>query len=53
MKFDYTEWKILAFKVEKERFFERWVAISDDFDHHLWNFFALQTLNLNFLMLKI
>jgi hypothetical protein len=52
MKFDRVDWKILAFKVEKESFFEHWSAISDDFDCHLWKFFSLQTLNLNFLMLK-
>jgi len=38
MKFDNTDWKILAFKVGKESFFE---AISDDFDCHLWKVFAL------------
>jgi len=45
MKFDRIDWKILAIKVGKERGFEHWVAISNDFDRHLWNFFALQTLN--------
>jgi len=41
MKFDCTDWKILAFKVRKERFLDHWAAISDDFDHHLWKCFAL------------
>jgi len=41
MKFDHTNWKIFVFKVGKEGFFEPWPAISNDFDCHLWNFFAL------------
>jgi len=48
MKFDHIDWKILAFKVGRDNSFERWTAILNDFDHHLWNFFALWTLNLKF-----
>jgi len=35
MKFDHTNWKILAFKVGKKSFFEHWLAILDDFECHL------------------
>jgi len=39
MKFDHTNWKIFAIKVEETSFFEHWpaisVKISDDFDRHL------------------
>jgi len=47
MKFDHTDWKILAFEVEKE-VFKHWPAISDGFDHHLWKVFALWILNFEF-----
>jgi len=52
MKFDRTDWKIIAFKIGKIYFFKCWPAISDHFDSHLWNFFALDTLNLKFFVLK-
>jgi len=39
IKFDHTNWKILAFKVRKK--IEYWPTISDDFDCHLWKIFAL------------
>jgi len=45
MKFDRTDWKILAFKVGKSFFFEQWPAILDEFDRHLWIFFVLRILN--------
>jgi len=32
MKFDHTDWKILAFKVGKRSIFEHVPAFSDDFD---------------------
>jgi len=35
MKFDCIDWKILPFEVGKKRFFEPWLASSNDFDHHL------------------
>jgi len=38
MKFDRTDWKILAFEVGKKNC-ELWFAILDDFDHHLWKKF--------------
>jgi len=46
MKFDFTNWKILAFKVGKKTFFEHWPAILDDFDYHLSKNLALWILNL-------
>jgi len=53
MKFDYIDWKILAFKVgKKKRFFEHYPTISDDFDFHLWKHFALQALNLKFFCIE-
>jgi len=52
MKFDRIDWKILAFKVGKKSLFEHWHTISDDFDHHLWNFFVLWIFNLKKIILK-
>jgi len=46
MKFDHTDWKILAFKDGKKNVFEHWLAISNDFDCHLWKAFALRIFNL-------
>jgi len=40
MKFDPTDWKILAFKIGKKNF-EHWPTSLDDFDRHLWKKFAL------------
>jgi len=53
MKFGHIDWKILAFTIEKIVFLNvECLAILDDFDCHLWNFFALQTLNFKKIMLK-
>jgi len=38
--------------LEKPSFFEHRPTISDDFDRHLWNFFALWTLNQKKIWLK-
>jgi len=35
MNFDPTDWKILAFKVGRKRFFEHYLTIANDFDCHL------------------
>jgi len=53
MKFDHTDWKILAFQDGKKRFFDPLPAISDDFVCHLWNCFALQPIKLKSFILKI
>jgi len=53
MKFDRTDWKVLAFEDGKKSFFDPWPTISDDFVCHLWNFFALQTIKLKFFILKV
>jgi len=52
MNFDPIDLKIWAFKVGKKSFFELWSEISDDFDCHLWNIFAMKTLNFEFYVLK-
>jgi len=46
MKFDHTNWKILAFKVGRKSSFEHCLAILDDFNYHLWKKFILYNLNL-------
>jgi len=46
MNFDHTNWRIFPIKVGERSFFEHWLATSNDFDCHLWKFFALWTLTL-------
>jgi len=53
MKFDCTDWKILALKVGIFFFLITSLQFQMTLTTHLWNFFAVWTLNLNFFMLNI
>ena len=52
MKFDNIDWKIFAFKVGKQGFFNNGLKVSNDFDRHLWNSLKLNFSNFKFCMLR-